>query len=605
MKKRHFLLLMLLTFSINIFAQVGINTDEPNTNTAMHISERMKSTDPAINNKLKGVIIPRLTETERDKLTYSDAPLNATLRLVAADNSLMIFNTTENCYNFWNIEEGTWKSVCGNMGNAKFTFDCANLSVKGNYVKDKENDGTHYIAITVVNVTKPGAYIITATSNPDNGYSFIAQGTFTTTGTQTVKLYARGTPVTAQTDNFTISSSGSTSQITCTVPVVVQPNIAAYALNCSTIVVNGTYKKGTALSSTNTITIKVNVSSVGFYNISTTLKNGVTFSTSGIFSSTGTQAVTLLGSGVPSVNLDFDVEIISNTISGNASCTATIPVTLPAMTYAVIGADNVYTWHPSKIRAEAFNSLSFGPSGKVRMVSFNNLWNTTNLSVAVSNLNGINKPDVVLYFSYGLSTNTALATALSNYVNAGGVLIFGTADNDVSGTNILLNGIFGQSNAQQQVAGTGSSDDNVYQINNAQNDPIINGPFGNTAGKYWGEDNSSTGTILTTSLPENSIQIATASNQFSKYTVDPAYSTVWYNNNKNFVYFGDSVGASETSNSELEYPAFYNNGIPLTKRYGQWPNNSTQAQFIYNSILELNAVAWAIKKAANSGINPH
>lgn len=111
------------------------------------------------------------------------------------------------------------------------------------------------------------------------------------------------------------------------------------------------------------------------------------------------------------------------------------------MTYAVIGADNVYSWHPNNIRAKAFNNSSFGPSGKVKMVSFNNLWNTNNSTTATNNLNGAIKPDVVLYYSFGLTPNAGLATALNNYVNSGGVLIYGTADNDASGANTILNGI--------------------------------------------------------------------------------------------------------------------------------------------------------------------
>lgn len=586
------------------FAQVGINTDEPNPNTALHISEKMKSSDPAVNNKIRGIIIPRLTEAERNTLTYSDAPTNTTVRLTPSDSSLMIFNTTENCYNFWNIEEETWKSVCGNLGNAKFTFLCTDVSVKGNYVKDKETDITNYIEIKNVNITKPGAYVITATSTPFNGYSFSGQGTFPTAGTQTVRIYAQGTPTSATTHPFDLTSSGGPLD-PCTQTASVEPDIASYALNCATVSVTGQYYKGTPLVASNTITVVVNVSALGSYNISTKVVNGISFKASGVFTSTGTQIITLVGSGTPTLNADFDVEIVSNSVSGNTTCSATIPITLPAMTYGVIGADNVYSWHPNNVRAKAFNNTSFGPSGKVRMVSFTNSWNTNSATTAVTNLNLASKPDVILYFSFGLSVTAELATALNNYVNAGGVLIFGTADDDFAGTNRLLNGIFGEQNAERQIAGDAPSDDDVYMINNLQNDPLVNGPFGNTAGKYWGEDNASIGTIIVRQLPANSVQIASANNQFSKMKVNPMYSTVWYNNSKNFVYFGDSVGATETDTNERAYPAYYNNGVPLIKRYGGYPSPSTQMQFVYNSVLELNAVAWAIRKAAVSGINPH
>lgn len=592
MKKYILLMMSFFCLSLN-FAQVGINTDKPALHTGLHVSERMDPTS-ATPDKYNGIIIPRYTETQRD--------VQLTPNMNTAQNSMLIYNITEDCYNYWNHAEQEWKSLCGALGKSQFTFDCAAIQVKGNYVKGRELTSSHYLTIPVT-VTKAGEYTFYATTV--NGYSFFISGTFLKPGSYTIQAAGQGIPVAAQTDDLAINANGV--DVTCTPPVKVnvQTDIATYTLNCSSVSVHGTYLKGVALTSSNNITMNVNVSTPGSYIITTTMLNGVIFTTSGVFSSTGTSMVTLMGSGAPTVNENFEVTITSNTSAGNAVCNAQIPITLPAMTYAVIGADNVYSWHPSNIRAKAFNSSSFGPSGKVKMISFNNLWNTNNSGTAITNLNSAVKPDVVLYYSFGLAPTAGLATALNNYVNAGGVLIYGTADNDASGTNTILNGVFGEGNAQQQIAGNGSVDDNVYPINSLQNDPIINGPFGNTAGKYWGEDNSSTGTIIVTKLPANSVQVAAANNQFSKYTVDPSYSTVWYNDTKNFVYFGDSVGASETSTSELEYPSLYNNGVPLTKRYGQYPNNATQAQFVYNSILELNAVAWAIRKAATMGINPH
>lgn len=83
---------------------------------------------------------------------------------------------------------------------------------------------------------------------------------------------------------------------------------------------------------------------------------------------------------------------------------------------------------------------------------------------------------------------------------------------------------------------------------------------------------------------------------------------IWYNDSKNFFYFGDSVGSNNTSNTSInDYPAIYDgNGIPKSKYYGNYPQPSgSPSQFVFNSALELNAVAWGLKKAAISGINPH
>ena len=604
MKLHKYLILIICFLSNHLFAQVGINTDEPNTNAALHISERMKSTDPDANNRIKGVIIPRLTQAERDKLTYSDAPVNSTLRLGAADNSLMIFNTTENCYNFWNKTNQEWKSVCGDIGNAGFSIDCNKIEKYGIYVEGSELGASNYVILNV-NVTKTGNFLIKAASAPDNGYSFVTQGVFTSLGLHTIKLLGQGIPSAAKTDTFTIESSSNSVESSCNFSVTVQSQVASYKLDCTSVTVNGAYIKGVALTSSNTITLNFNVTKTGSYNITTETVNGVRFYGSGFLSNLGTNVIALSGEGTPTVNNDFPVTITSNSVSGSATCSAVIPVTLPAMKYAVIGANNDYSWHPNSIRARSFNSSNFGPQGKVRIVSLTNVWNTNDPATAVTNLTGTVKPDIVMYYSYGITPTAALVTALSNYVNAGGVLIFGTQDGQADQANALLNGIFGQSNARTQIAGSGSTDDNVYQVSNLLDDPIINGPFGNAAGRYWGEDNGSTGTIVVTALPPNSVQIATAYNQFSKYAVDPVYSTVWYNKSKNFVFFGDSVGASSSDTSDSSYPALYINSSPVTKRYGQWPNQSTQAQYIYNSILELNAISWGVERAAVSGINQH
>lgn len=610
--KKNIILILAVLFSALVYSQVGINTAKPNSNAGLHISERKDPASTTAPDKYNGVIIQRYTTAERDKMTYADAPTNSVLKLTAADNSLMIFNTTENCYNYWNIDEKEWKNLCGNMGNAKFTFDCTNVSLKGTYVKGKEVDGTNYIAITLVNVTKAGAYLITASSNPENGYSFVGEGTFTTTGVQTVKLYAQGTPIATKTDSFIISSSGSPTQAVCTVPVAVNPDIAAYALNCSSITVNGNYVKGTPLTAANTITINVNVSSVGSYNISTSNVSGISFSASGVFTSVGTQQIILLGSGTPTVNTDIPVTITGNTISGNATCSTTIPMTLPAMTYALIGNDGTYSW--TNVRQTALtNGASFGPNGTVKIMGLTKAWDTNVASTAVANIAN-NPPDIIIYFSYNAANSAALTNALKNYVLKGGVLLYAanSAGSGLSEAQTLVNGIFNlpTSELAWQTACTVncgniamSTDDNNYLIN-IINSPIVDGPFGNLGGKFWGEDNGTTGTVVTKSLPAGSVQVCPANNNWSHVEVNPNYSTVWYNENYNFFMFGDDVGAATSNTAVDAFPSsFTNTGVPLSKQYGNGDNASSP--YVYNSALELNAIAWGLRKAAVSGINPH
>lgn len=587
--QRLFLLAITLIIGLFMNAQVGINTDAPRPNAVLDI----KTKDAT---EHKGILLPQSTETDRDGIPV----------VTATENGLVLYNQDEDCFNYWSTSGNEWKSLCGSLGKAQFTLQCNTLKAMGDYVINKDMTTANYLTLKV-DVTKPGIWSITATSDPNNGYSFTGSGVFTEKGIQTINIPAQGTPKAVKTDTFTITSSGGTDN--CTVDVVVKTNIASYSLNCATIAVNGTYVKGTNLGSGNTITLNVNVVTLGSYTISTPVTNGISFSASGTFTSTGMQQVTLLGSGSPTVNLDFPITINSNTTDGNNTCSATIPMTLPAMTYAIIGTTDTWSWGAPERRNALASTSSFGPSGIVKIVGLSVTpgWGTTtSVSNAVSYLanSGMAKPDVILYFAYGAAPTATLSTSLSDYINKGGSVIYGSADGTSTQVNILMNGIFGASSqtAVAQIGGT-QTDDNVYQIANFPNDPVINGPFGNLSGRYWGEDNGSTGSVVFTSLPANSIQVCSAYNSTGKQAVSPDNSILWYNDTKNFIFFGDSVGASNTDNTSGAYPSVYTSaGVPRTKLYG--PGSSSN-QYVYNSALELNAVAWALKKAASSGINPH
>lgn len=68
---------------------------------------------------------------------------------------------------------------------------------------------------------------------------------------------------------------------------------------CANIVPNGTYTQGVALGSSNTVQVEVNVATAGNYTIATNTVNGVSFSGTGNFTTTGVQNVILTGTGTP------------------------------------------------------------------------------------------------------------------------------------------------------------------------------------------------------------------------------------------------------------------------------------------------------------------
>jgi hypothetical protein len=508
---------------------------------------------------------------------------------------------------------------------------CDLYRVNGTYIKGKSLDNSNYLTVAV-NVTKVGMYTISVdaifnSGGTLNGYGFTGSGTFLNLGLQTINLQAQGKPINIHSDpndatvgdGLKIIAQGTLRTAPTCVVVPVFDDIAIYSLNCSSTTISGKYLKGTALLLSNYIDINVNVSQAGSYSITTPVTSGIKFSASGNFT-VGTHTVRLIGEGKPTVNLDFPITINSNTSEGNATCTTTVPMTLPDMTYAVIGADNIYSWNsPDRRRAFGTLSPSFGQNGALRMQSFTLLWNAgtsvTNATTLLNSGSGTahRQPDVVLYFAYGAATTPELASALANYINKGGCVIFGSTDADVATVinNIknMISGVFGDAIAAGVHRQVNDGEDDVYPIAMLPTDPVINGPFGNLSGKYWGEDNTSQNSVVLDVLPPNSVQVCSAASTKKSALatpVSPETSIVWYNESKNFFFFGDCTGTSINSTDPNGYPTLYTDGttggVPRSKTYGA---SAAYRQVIFNSALELNAVAWAVKKAAVSGINPH
>lgn len=121
--------------------------------------------------------------------------------------------------------------------------------------------------------------------------------------------------------------------------VVLPPQPASFTLvgapgDCSSAASNGTYTAGISLSSSNSIKVKVNVSAPGAYVIKTDTVNGISFSTSGSFNTTGNVDVVLVASGRPNVAGQFYFAL--NT--GTSGCAFSIAVQnrAPWATYVLV-----------------------------------------------------------------------------------------------------------------------------------------------------------------------------------------------------------------------------------------------------------------------------
>jgi hypothetical protein len=217
---------------------------------------------------------------------------------------------------------------------------------------------------------------------------------------------------------------------------------------------------------------------------------------------------------------------------------------------------------------------------------------------------------MVLYFAFEAPPTSLMNIALAEYVRQGGVLIYGTSDRSADDVTKMLQAMF-PGTGVVALAVSPDHDDMSYlikdQINNddLSDDPIVNGPFGNLAGKYVADDNNNS--IYVPTLPPGSVQICSmyTPNLYSGYSKTASF--MWYNEDKNFFYIGDSVAATNTSTVPDGWPSVYvaATGEPRTKLYGRYAGTAKGEVLVYNAAMELNALAWAMTRAARAGINNH
>lgn len=181
--------------------------------------------------------------------------------------------------------------------------DCLPKNVAGVYEAGTALNATNFIEVDM-DVAGTGDY--TVYTDTVNGVYFRVQGTFTAIGYQTLKLLGFGTPAIDGSFNFRVRFQDQE----CVIPVDFLPDgaggPAVFTLtgtgspaSCSGATPNGQYIIGSPLTSANTVPLTVNVTQIGTYSITTTAVNGMTFTKSGVFLTTGSQTVTLVGSGTP------------------------------------------------------------------------------------------------------------------------------------------------------------------------------------------------------------------------------------------------------------------------------------------------------------------
>lgn len=250
-------------------------------------------------------------------------------------SSLLILSTVffMACQKETSFEKGASTASVGSL-SVDATGNCLGAVVSGTYFKDTSIKASNYTDVSV-KVDSVGTYTIS--SDTVNGYYFKANGTFTATGTQTVRLIGGGKPLATGTNIFTVKYNGTFCEFTVTVTVPTGGS-SVFTVACTGATPVGTYVAGTPLTAANTITLNVNVTTIGSWSVTTSpAVNGITFSGTGTFTTTGAQTIVLTGTGTPTAAGTNTYTVTGGTGTCTFQCTATavvIPDYFPRTTFS-------------------------------------------------------------------------------------------------------------------------------------------------------------------------------------------------------------------------------------------------------------------------------
>lgn len=209
---------------------------------------------------------------------------------------------------------------------------CAGAVLSGNYLAGSPTTSSNTVLLQV-HVDSIGPYSVT--TDTINGFSFSGSGTYTNTGTQVIKLAAHGTPSAAGYSKLSVLHGMGCS---FTVPVI----STTTTTSCTGFNVYGPYNASVSLLPSDSVVVQINVTAIGSYNITTDTVNGIYFSASGTFTKTGSQNLTLKGTGTPTASGSFSYTLkFGNTgcsfvvlvNGGVGSITATIDNATPGKTF--------------------------------------------------------------------------------------------------------------------------------------------------------------------------------------------------------------------------------------------------------------------------------
>lgn len=270
-----------------------------------------------LESKNKGMLTTRMVTADRNAIPAANL-----------SNGLLVYNTTTNCFDYWDALRAQWLSLCGTPPPAVFDISavqCSAIVVNGTYKQGVTLSGDNTLTVPVT-VTQPGTYTITATTA--NGYYFETSGNFPSANSYELNLRGTGRPNSGYPsgdpgDVVSLVLNGAVNG--CSPHIYVEKASVDFTVVCASIAAVGQYNIGVELVPENKLTVNVNVTNTGFWNMSTNKVNGYSFTGQGTFTTTGPQPVELIGTGTPEASgaNSFNLSSNANT-QATASCSGII-----------------------------------------------------------------------------------------------------------------------------------------------------------------------------------------------------------------------------------------------------------------------------------------
>jgi len=240
--------------------------------------------------------------------------------------------------------------------------------------------------------------------------------------------------------------------------------------SCSDPVISGNYMTGTTLGSSNTVQLKVNVTTPGKFSLQTNSRSGFLYSTSGTFSDTGVQTIILTATGRPdsagnfifipeiAASCGFEVEVTGQqviqadyTLTGAPNSCANIQVLgdyqqNKPMTSANTAIVSVHVISPGDytIHTETLDGISFSASGHFTQAG-------DQLVTLMAAGNPV-RPENLRFTTQGNGNSCSFPLTIENFGNPATYVI-------ESGSNFCIGNLVGPF-----TAGTALTDLNTYTL---------------------------------------------------------------------------------------------------------------------------------------------